>query len=333
MFLVLGKNKKRNPLDKKTRGINKLSKSAAIISADIIADIKGFNRVYSNVMELMNKKILVAGYSLTETRVLFEISKTDQCTANILVCQLDIDRSYMSRMIAKFVKNGIILKTQSLTDSRISYIRLTEKGRQDFNKLSDIQSEQIRSLFEKLSIEDRTQVFDAMVLVKNKLSEITDIINIRPFTSRDIEYVISRHKTLYYAERHLSIIFFDYVDDIVYRFANNFNPDVDCLNILECNGNPAGSIAIAKADDKTAQLRFFMLEPEMRGRGYGNQLINMALDYCREKGYEHIFLLTISAQVIARHIYERCGFQKTDSYDKFEWGEGVVEERWELDLI
>lgn len=309
-----------------------MSKSADIISADIIADIKGFNRVYSNVMELMNQQILAAGYSLTETRVLFEISKTDQCTANILVHQLDIDRSYMSRMVAKFVKKGIIAKTQSLTDSRINYIRLTEKGKQDFNRLSDIQSEQISSLFKKLNEDDREQVFSAMVMIKNKLSEITDVINIRPFTSSDIEYVISRHKTLYYAERHLSDVFFNYVDDIVYRFADNYNPKTDCLNIIECNGNPAGSIAIAKVDDKTAQLRFFMLEPEMRGRGYGNQLINMALDFCREKGYEKVFLLTISAQVIARHIYERCGFQKTSSYDKSEWGEGVVEERWDLEL-
>lgn len=94
-------------------------------------------------------------------------------------------------------------------------------------------------------------------MIRNKLSDANDVIRIRSFMQSDIEYVISRHKTLYYAERHLSGTFSAYVDKIVYSFVHQFNPQTDCLNILECNGAPAGSIAIAKADDETAQLRFF----------------------------------------------------------------------------
>ena len=56
------------------------------------------------------------------------------------------------------------------------------------------------------------------------------------------------------------------------------------------------------------------------------------IDICREKGYKRIFLLTITAQVVARHVYETHGFYKTGSFDKSEWGDGVVEERWELKL-
>lgn len=100
----------------------------------------------------------------------------------------------------------------------------------------------------------------------------------------------------------------------------------------ECNGVPAGSIAVARVDEDTAQLRFFMLEPEMRKRGYGNRLIDLALDFCWEKGYKKVFLLTITAQVVARHVYETHGFYKVWSQDKSEWGEGVIEERWDLDL-
>ena len=118
----------------------------------------------------------------------------------------------------------------------------------------------------------------------------------------------------------------------MYEFVNKFNAETDCLNILECNGVPAGSIAVARVDDATAQLRFFMLEPEMRKRGYGNRLIDLALDFCREKGYKKVFLLTITAQVVARHVYETHGFYKVWSRDKSEWGEGVIEERWDLDL-
>ena len=263
---------------------------------------------------------------------MLEISKTERCTANILIQRLHIDRSYMSRMINKFEQSGLIEKTMSKTDSRVRYIRLTETGRQEFNRLSDIQSVQIQKIFQQLSGHDQKEILDAMVMIRNKLSEANDIITIRPFSQSDIEYVISRHKTLYYAERHLSDVFSAYVDRIVYEFVNKFNVQTDCLNILECNDVPAGSIAIAKVDEVTAQLRFFMLEPEMRQRGYGNRLIELVLEFCRDKGYQKVFLLTITAQVVARHIYETHGFYKVWSQDKPEWGEGVVEERWDLDL-
>lgn len=303
-----------------------------MFSADRIADIQGFNKVYQNLLKQIDSAILETGYTLTEKDVLLEISKTERCTANILIQQLDIDRSYMSRMIAKFEKHGLVEKTQSQTDSRIRYIRLTEPGRKEINRLNDIQNNHIGAIFNKLSEEDQKTVWQSMVLIRNKLSEANDVITIRPFTQSDIEYVISRHKTLYYAERHLSGTFSAYVDEIVYRFADNFNAQTDCLNILECNGVPAGSIAIAKVDEETAQLRFFMLEPEMRQRGYGNRLMDMALEFCRDKGYKKVFLLTITAQVIARHVYETHGFHKVSSNDKSEWGDGVVEERWELEL-
>ncbi len=303
-----------------------------LFSPDQIADVQGFNKVYLYLCKRIDSAILDAGYSLTEKDVLLEISKTERCTANILTQQLNIDRSYMSRMIAKFEKKGLIEKTLSRTDSRIRYIRLTDFGRKEFNRLSDIQSTQIRNIFQKLNEEDLHAVLDAMVLIRSKLSDANDVISIRPFTQSDIEYVISRHKTLYYAERHLSDVFSAYVDRIVYEFADKFDPETDCLNILEFNGVPAGSIAVAKVDGSTAQIRFFMLEPEMRKRGYGNRLMDLALDFCREKGYKKVFLLTITAQVVARHIYETHGFRRVWSRNKSEWGEGVIEEQWDLEL-
>ena len=269
-----------------------------MFSSDQIADVQGFNKVYLYLCKRIDSAILDAGYSLTEKDVLLEISKAERCTANILTHQLHIDRSYMSRMIAKFEKNGLIEKTLSKTDSRVRYIRLTEKGRREFNRLSDIQSAQIRNIFQKLSDEDQRIVLDAMTMIRSKLSDV----------------------------------FSAYVDRIVYEFADKYDPETDCLNILECNSVPAGSITVAKADRDTAQIRFFMLEPEMRRRGYGNRLIDLAIDFCRKKGYKRVFVLTITTQVVARHVYETHGFYKVWSRDKSEWGDGIVEERWDLEL-
>ncbi len=302
------------------------------LTADQVADVQGFNKVYLALCKRMDDAILDAGYSLTEKDVLLEISKTERCMANVLAQRLRIDRSYMSRMMAKFERGGLIEKTPSQTDNRVRYIRLTETGRCEFNRLSDIQNEQIQGVFAGLDEPAQRAITDAMVMIRTRLSEANDVISVRPFTLGDIEYVVSRHKTLYYAERHLSEVFSEYVDRIVSDFVENFDPGRDCLNILECNGVPAGSMGAAHVDGDTAQLRFFMLEPELRRCGYGNMLFERTLDFCREKGYRCVFLLTITAQTVARRVFVSHGFALTWSRDKSEWGEGIVEERWDMRL-
>ena len=152
-----------------------------MFSADQIADIQGFNKVYQNLMKQMDSAILEAGYTLTEKEVLFEISKTERCTANILIQQLHIDRSYMSRMIAKFEKQKLIEKTHSKTDSRIRYIRLTESGHREINNLNDIQNQQLGSIFNKLSEKDQVEIWHAIIMIRNKLSDANDVIRIRSF--------------------------------------------------------------------------------------------------------------------------------------------------------
>lgn len=74
---------------------------------DIVTEIRGFNRFYTNILGLLDQHIIDSGYSLTEARILFEISKTDTCTANQLCSILNIERSYMSKIIHKFEKKAI----------------------------------------------------------------------------------------------------------------------------------------------------------------------------------------------------------------------------------
>ncbi|MDT3499138.1 MarR family transcriptional regulator, partial [Bacillus toyonensis] len=84
----------------------------------IIYEIRQFNRFYTKVLGLFNNQILDTDYSLTETRILFEISERTECIANNLVQELNIDRSYMSRILRRFEKEGLIEKRSSIKDSR-----------------------------------------------------------------------------------------------------------------------------------------------------------------------------------------------------------------------
>jgi Transcriptional regulators len=297
-----------------------------------IDQIRNFNRFYTNVLGLLDKHILDSGYSLTEVRVLLEISKVKNCTANTLVNQLVIDRSYMSRIIKHLEQDELITKVQSNQDNRVNFITITEKGRQTIRVLNKKSDEQIQSLFQQLSPDEFIKVLDSMKIIRDGISKTISPITIRNFVADDINYVISRHQILYEQEYGLSAIFGDYVAEGVNHFAQNYNSEMECLLIPEINGQPVGSIVIVRAEEETAQLRYFLLEPENRGRGLGHKLVDMALDFCRKKGYKRVFLETINFLETARHIYASKGFELTKTHKNPNWGEDVLEERWDLVL-
>ena len=300
---------------------------------DIITEIRGFNRFYTSILGLLEQHILNSGYSLTEARVLFEISKTKHCTANKLCSELDIDRSYMSRIIKKFEEKGLITRQTSNLDSRNMEIQLTESGNETFYKLNERSNEQIDHLINKLNDQESEELINSMRMIKKYFLLATKNIKIRSFQEKDIEYVIDRQLSLYETERQFTTtVWKKYLTQGVIDLVEKFDANKDCLLILECDGNPAGCIAITHAMSDVAQLRYFFLEPELRGLGAGTKLLDQALSFCKEKEYSSVFLWTVSAQESARLLYKKAGFEITETCDNNEWGTYVREEKWELTL-
>jgi hypothetical protein len=66
--------------------------------------------------------------------------------------------------------------------------------------------------------------------------------------------------------------------------------------------------------------------------GLGHNLVKMALEFCRERGYQHVFLETISVLKTARHLYKTYGITLTSSHENLTWGQKVLGERWDLDF-
>ncbi|KZE67363.1 MarR family winged helix-turn-helix transcriptional regulator [Paenibacillus ottowii] len=139
------------------------------IDANIIADMRRFNRFYTNLLGVLDRHVLDSGYSFTEARVIIEIGLIEPCIANTLVESLKIDRSYMSRIIAKFCKEGFLVKENSTLDNRTNLIRLTPKGKTFYNQLNERSDEQILRLVQGLSEEEIQQLHASMLLIQKKL--------------------------------------------------------------------------------------------------------------------------------------------------------------------
>lgn len=139
---------------------------------ETIYDIRQFNRFYTKVLGLFNNQILDTNYSLTEARVLFEISERTECIANNLVQELNIDRSYMSRILRKLEKEELIEKKSSIIDNRKNFLFLTKKGEELLDKINIQSDEQIIQVFTGLTSSEINEIHTSMKVIKEKLEKI-----------------------------------------------------------------------------------------------------------------------------------------------------------------
>ena len=300
-------------------------------SEEFVAEIRDFNRFYTNFIGLVNRNILKSPYSLAEVRVLLEIDAAGRCTARDLTRKLDIDPGYLSRMLSRFTKNGLVEGSVSPSDGRAKIVSLTDKGRDTFRQVSSESSRQVASILGELPEKDWLRLINSMRSIRSILSHGNNReISIRTHRIGDLGYIIYRHAILYQEEYGLGPVFEDYLLEGFLAFSRSKQPGT--IWIAEDGDQIVGSIAIAGIDSETAQLRWFLIEPEYRGVGLGRRLMTVAMDHCRDKGYRKVFLWTFSDLHAARHLYKEYGFQITEEHPNDSWKPGIVEERWDTSL-
>ena len=96
-------------------------------------------------------------------------------------------------------------------------------------------------------------------------------------------------------------------------------------------GRVQGTIVIdggADDDPRRAQLRWFIVADDLRGKGMGRRLLEAAMAFARRR-YERVHLGTFAGLDAARHLYEDFGFRKTLERRSTQWGPEVLEQHWE----
>lgn len=139
--------------------------------AETIRRIRKFNRFYMACLRVMDRTYLESEYSVTESRILYELDENNGCTAKYLTDKLNIDKSYLSRMIKKFLEKGLLIKYVSETDSRSFILNLTSKGKTVISELNARSDIQIGELLTKLTNEECIEVCRAMDIITDYLSK------------------------------------------------------------------------------------------------------------------------------------------------------------------
>lgn len=78
-----------------------------------------------------------------------------------------------------------------------------------------------------------------------------------------------------------------------------------------------------------AHVRWFIIADAARGAGLGRRLMDEAMAFIREAGYERCYLTTFSGLDAARHLYESHGFTLTEEGEDMTWGVPILEQRFD----
>lgn len=118
-------------------------------------------------------------------------------------------------------------------------------------------------------------------------------------------------------------------------FCKKYNPERDLLLTVHVDGEFAGSIAIygSKSSQNEAQLRWFIIDEAYRGRGIGRTMLERALSFCREKGFNKVYLWTADKLPQSRHLYESVGFQIVEQFMDSDYGVPLLKIRMEMSLM
>ena len=331
-----------------------------------VAQVRAFNRFYTNVIGVLHGLYLDSPFTLTEGRLLFEIARQPAVAVTDLRRSLDIDAGYLSRVLSRFEAESLITRHRSAADARRQEVRIADAGRAAAADLDRRSAGQIADL---LHGADCDRLLQAMQVITTELGapgepgqgEVADpgatgpasersapqppegddghevmqrVVTLRPLTLGDLGWVLHRHATVYAAEFGWDATFEEVCARIIaeYTTLRDAHPDRAAGWIAEVDGAPAGSVFCVPDGETTARLRLLLVEPWARGLGLGATLVGQCLQFAREAGYADITLWTYDRLAAARKVYQAAGFTLTSEYLDDAFGDHMMSQTWSRPL-
>jgi len=331
-----------------------------------VAQVRAFNRFYTNVIGVLHGMYLDTPFTLTEGRLLFEIARQPAVEVSDLRRSLDIDAGYLSRVLSRFEAESLITRHRSAADARRQEVRIADAGREAAADLDRRSAGQVADL---LRGADCDRLLHAMQVITAELgapgapgqgeaadpgatapaSELSAprtpagdagheveqrAVTLRSVALGDLGWILQRHATVYAAEFGWDATFEEVCARIVaeYTTLRDAHPDRAAGWIAEVDGARAGSVFCVPDGETTARLRLLLVEPWARGLGLGATLVGHCLQFAREAGYADITLWTYDRLAAARKVYQAAGFTLTSEHRDEAFGHRMMSQTWSRPL-
>ena len=291
---------------------------------DPVAVVRRFNRSYTQRIGVLEDSFLGMGMPLGPARLLFEIGAASASmpaerttpaapSTQALRERLGLDSGYLSRLLRRLERDGLIQVIPDPGDRRRRLVSLTAAGQDCWKELERRSDELARLIVGPLTGRQRERLARALseadLLVRAATVTFEPVDPASP-VARD---VVGRYFT-----------------EIGRRFG--FNPSGETEKDAKLLVPPFGVFVVALSDGepvacgglqeiapRVGELKRMWVHDDWRGAGLGSRLLRHLEDQARALGHHAVRLDTNAALTEAISMYQRAGYRAIERYSDNPW--------------
>lgn len=310
-----------------------------MIDPSLVEQVRSASRTMVRELGFMRTTLAGTEYSPSAVHTLLELGEHGALTAAQLVRALGLEKSSVSRMVAKLIQNGELEESEGEADGRTKQLSLTEQGKRTLEEIHAYGQLQVTSALVPLPQQEQQAIAQGLnayaqalrayrqETVETAAAKIQITTGYRPGL---IGRVAEMHANFYSRHSGFGQFFESQVATGVSEFTGRLGNSRNAIWVAESAGRIVGSVAIDGEDlgNNEAHLRWFILDDGCRGGGVGRRLLTEAVDFCDRQNFSAVQLWTFKGLEAARRLYEALGFELTHEEEGTQWGTAVTEQQF-----
>lgn len=314
--------------------------SSSIANSSEVQAIRDASRRIVRALGFMQPTIAGTDLSASAVHALVEIgasagSGATGLAAHDLAARLQLDKSSISRLLARLVAKGLILERRSPADRRAKLLCLTPGGAAQLEAINRFAGARVSQALDGLDVASRRQVVAGLSAYAAALEADGRGFSAKPeieitqgMQPGALGWIVEAHGRYYHREWGFGPFFEAKVAAGLAEFIPRLERPQNALWLAVQQGSIKGSAAIDGEDlgNGMAHLRWVIVDDDARGLGIGQRLLREALRFCDQRKFDAVQLWTFKGLDAARALYEREGFRLTQEYEGDQWGGPITEQ-------
>lgn len=309
----------------------------ALTHSDILA-VRDASRRMVRELGFMQPNLAETDLPPSAVHAIIEIGNKGAMTANRLGRMLMLEKSTVSRMLARLGERGYVEERPSETDGRAKILSLTPAGQVLLGDINRFANLRVGKALHFLDGPARQRVVGSLADYADALRAVHDRTDPAPpaigihegFLAGAIGRIAEMHGRYYAREWRMGPFFEARVASGLAEFSQRLDRPMNRIWLALQGGGIVGSAAIDGEDlgEGKAHLRWVIVDDGLRGTGAGRRLLDAALTFCDGYGFAEIHLWTFEGLDAARNLYESTGFVLAEEWTGDQWGTELTEQRF-----
>jgi DNA-binding MarR family transcriptional regulator/GNAT superfamily N-acetyltransferase len=311
--------------------------SEALTHADILS-VRDASRRMVRELGFMQPTLAETDLPPSAVHAIIEICNQGALTASRLGQMLLLEKSTISRMLARLVERRLVEEKPSNVDGRAKILSLTPEGHVLLGDINRFANLRVGKALHSLGTSARQRVVggladyaDALRAVHDRKEATSAAIEIHEgFLPGAIGRIAEMHGRYYSHEWGMSPFFEARVASGMAEFSQRLDRPMNRIWLALQAGEIVGSIAVDGEDlgESKAHVRWVIVDDGLRGSGTGRRLVDAAVKFCDAQGFAETHLWTFKGLDAARKLYEATGFVLAEEWSGDQWGQMLTEQRF-----